>query len=104
MALASLTGQRLQELPDIPTVAETVPGFEASGWSGICAPRNTPVEIVGRLNSEVNAALGDSVIKARFTDAGATPFAGSPSDFAKFIADETDKWAKVIKFAGIKAE
>jgi tripartite-type tricarboxylate transporter receptor subunit TctC len=103
-ALAVASATRLEELADIPTVAETVPGFEASGWSGICAPKNTPVEIVDRLNSEINAALGDAGIKARFTDAGAIPFVGSSSDFAKFIADETGKWAKVIKFAGIKSE
>ncbi len=103
-ALAVTTAARLPELPNVATVAETVPGFDASGWSGICAPKNTPAEIVDKLNSEINAALADPGIRARFTDAGAMPFAGSPGDFAKFIADETDKWAKVIKFAGIKAE
>lgn len=103
-ALAVTSATRLQELPDIPTVAETVPGFEASGWSGICAPKNTPAEIVDKLSNEINAALGEAGIKARFTDAGAIPFVGSASDFAKFIADETDKWAKVLKFAGIKPE
>ena len=103
-ALAAATAMRLRELPDIPTVAETLPGFEASGWSGFCAPKNTPAEIVDKLNGEINAALGDAGITAHFTDAGVIPVAGSPGDFAKFIADETDKWAKVIKFAGIKAE
>jgi tripartite-type tricarboxylate transporter receptor subunit TctC len=89
-ALAVASATRLAELPDVPTVAETLPGFEATGWSGICAPKNTPAEIVDKLNSEINAALADPAIKARFTDAGATPFVGSPGDFAKFIAEETD--------------
>jgi tripartite-type tricarboxylate transporter receptor subunit TctC len=103
-ALAVATATRLEVLPDIPIVADTVPGFEASGWSGICAPKNTPAEIVDKLNIEINAALADPKIKARFADAGAIPFAGSPGDFAKFIADETEKWAKVIKFAGLKPD
>jgi tripartite-type tricarboxylate transporter receptor subunit TctC len=103
-ALAVASAARLEVLPDIPTVADTVPGFEASGWSGICAPKNTPAEIVDKLNIEINAALADPKIKARFADAGAIPFAGSPGAFAKFITDETEKWAKVIKFAGLKPE
>jgi tripartite-type tricarboxylate transporter receptor subunit TctC len=103
-ALAVATARRLEVLPDVPTVAETVPGYEASGWCGVCAPKNTPVEIVDKLNAEVNAALADPRIKARLADLGAIAFAGSPADFARFIATETEKWAKVIRFAGIKPE
>jgi tripartite-type tricarboxylate transporter receptor subunit TctC len=103
-ALAVATKTRLEVLPDVPTVADAVPGYEAAGWCGLCAPRNTPRDIVDLLNKEVNAALADPKIKARLDDLGATPFAGSPSDFAAFIAAETEKWAKVIKFANIKPE
>jgi tripartite-type tricarboxylate transporter receptor subunit TctC len=103
-ALAVATAKRLDVLPDVPTVAETVPGYEAAGWCGLCAPRNTPSDIVNTLNREVNAALTDPRIKARLADLGATPFPGSPADFAAFIAAETEKWAKVIKFANIKPE
>ncbi|HLQ89261.1 MAG TPA: tripartite tricarboxylate transporter substrate binding protein [Xanthobacteraceae bacterium] len=103
-ALAVAMPARLEVLPDIPTVAETVPGFAASGWCGLCAPKATPTEIVDRLNREVNAALIDPRIKARLADIGAISFATSPGEFAKFIAEETEKWGKVIRFAGIKAE
>jgi tripartite-type tricarboxylate transporter receptor subunit TctC len=103
-ALAVATKTRLGVLPDVPTVADSVPGYEAAGWCGLCAPRNTPQDIVDMLNKEVNAALADPKIKARLDDLGATPFAGSPSDFAAFVAAETEKWAKVIKFANIKPE
>ena len=103
-ALAVASPTRLEVLPDIPTVAESVPGFAASGWCGLCAPKATPAEIVDRLNREVNAALVDPKIKARLADLGAISFSTSPGEFTKFIADETEKWAKVIKFAGIKAE
>jgi len=103
-ALAVTTATRSEALPDIPTVAEFVPSYEASGWLGIGAPGNTPSEIVDKLNKEINAALADPNIKARFANLGATVLAGSPADFGKHIADETEKWAKVIKFAGIKAE
>ena len=102
-ALGVTTAVRLAQLPDVPTIGETVAGFEASGWSGIVAPRNTPVEIIARLHSEINAGLADPKIKARLTDVGVTVFATSAADFAKHIVDETEKWAKVIKFAGIKA-
>jgi tripartite-type tricarboxylate transporter receptor subunit TctC len=85
-------------------VGEFLPGYEASFWYGIGAPKNTPAEIVAKLNTEVNAALADPNMKARLVDLGGTVLAGSPADFSKFIADETEKWAKVIKFAGIKAE
>jgi len=103
-ALAVATKTRLAVLPDVPTVADSVPGYEAAGWCGLCAPRNTPRDIVDMLNKEVNAALADPKIKARLDDLGATPFAGSPSDFAALIATETEKWSKVIKFANIKPE
>jgi tripartite-type tricarboxylate transporter receptor subunit TctC len=103
-ALAVTTATRSEALPEIPTVAEFVPGYEASGWVGIGAPKNTPVEIIEKLNREINAGLADPKIKARLADIGTTPFAGSPADFGKFIAEETEKWGKVVKFAGIKPE
>ena len=102
--LAVTTATRSEALPDIPTVGEFVPGYEASAWSGIGAPKNTPAEIVDRLNKEINAGLADPKIKARLADLGGTALAGSPADFGKLIADETEKWGKVIKFAGIKPE
>src|SRR5262249_59323712 len=86
------TGRRTQALPDIPTVGELVPGYEATAWYGIGAPRATPAEIVDKLNKEVNVALDDPKIKARLADLGGTVFAGSPADFGKFIAEETEKW------------
>jgi tripartite-type tricarboxylate transporter receptor subunit TctC len=103
-ALAVTTATRSDALPGIPTVGEFVPGYEASGWVGIGAPKNTPVEIIEKLNREINAGLADPKIKARLADIGTTPFAGSPADFGKFIAEETEKWGKVVKFAGIKPE
>jgi tripartite-type tricarboxylate transporter receptor subunit TctC len=103
-ALAVTTATRSEVLPDIPTVGEFVPGYEASTWLGIGAPKNTPAEIVDKLNREINAGLADPKIKARLADLGNTPLVGSPADFGKFIADETDKWGKVVKFAGIKPE
>ena len=103
-ALAVTTTIRSEELPDIPTVAEFVPSYEASGWFGVGAPKNTPAEIVGRLNHEINACLADPKMKARLADLGGTVLPGSPSDFGKLIADETEKWAKVIRAANIKAE
>ena len=102
--LAVTTATRLALLPDIPTVSETVPGFEARSWYGIGAPKNTPAEIVDRLNKEINAALADPKMLARLSELGASPIAGSPTDFGKLIAEETEKWGKVVKFAGIKAE
>ncbi len=102
--LAVTTATRLEVLPDIPTVGEFVPGYEASGWQGIGAPRNTPADIVDRLNREVNAGLADPKMKSRLADLGGTVLAGSPAAFEKFIADETEKWAKVIRAANIKAE
>ena len=103
-ALAVTGAGRSDALPDLPTLADFVPGFEASNWWGVGAPKNTPAEIIRRLNQEINAALADPVIKARFADLGATEFPGSPAEFGKFIADETEKWGKVVKFAGIKAD
>ena len=101
--LAVTTSMRLEVLPDIPTVAEFVPGYEASGWFGIGAPKNTPIAIIEKLNTEINAALADPKMKARLDDLGGVVFPGSPAAFTKFIVEETEKWAKVIKFAGIKA-
>src|SRR5262245_48460719 len=103
-ALAVTTPKRQEPLPDVPTVAEFLPGYEARGWYGIVVPKATPKEIVEKLNNEINAALADPNMKKRLTDLGAAVFAGSPADFGKFMADETDKWRKVVKFAGIKAE
>jgi tripartite-type tricarboxylate transporter receptor subunit TctC len=103
-ALAVTTKTRLEVLPDTPTVAEFVPGYEASAWQGLGAPKNTPAEIIARLNKAVNAGLADSTLKARLADLGEVAVPMTPADFAKFIAEETAKWAKVIKFAGIKAE
>lgn len=103
-ALAVTSATRLPTLPDIPTVGDFVPGYEAEGWSGMGAPRNTPVEIIDTLNKEINAGLADPKMNARLTDLGSTPLAQSPGDFGKLFADEINKWAKVIQFANIKAE
>jgi tripartite-type tricarboxylate transporter receptor subunit TctC len=103
-ALGVTTAIRTQALPDIPTVGEFVPGYEASAWYGIGAPRATPAEIVDKLNKEVNVALDDPKIKARLADLGGTVFAGSPADFGKFIAEETEKWGNVIRALNIKAD
>ena len=102
--LAVTTATRLDVLPDIPTLADFVPGFEASGWQGIVAPRNTPIEIIGKLNREVNAALIDPKFKARLADLGAIVLAGSPTDFKTYIAEEVEKWGKVVRVANIKPE
>jgi len=102
--LAVTTATRSQALPDVPTVAETVPGYEASAWFGLGAPKGTPAEIVDKLNAAVNAGLADPKLKARLADLGGTPLAGAPGDFRKLIAEETEKWAKVVKFAGMKPE
>jgi tripartite-type tricarboxylate transporter receptor subunit TctC len=88
-------------LPDVPTVGEFVPGYEASGWSGIGAPKGTPIEIIEKLNKEINASLADPKLKARLADLGGTVLTGSPSDFGQLIADETEKWGKVIRAASI---
>jgi len=103
-ALAVITAMRWPALPNLPTVGEFVPGYEASSVWGLGAPRNTPAAIVNFLNREINNALMDPTMKARLTDLGGTPLSGSAADFERLIADETNKWAKVIKFAGIKLE
>jgi tripartite-type tricarboxylate transporter receptor subunit TctC len=103
-ALAVTTAARAEALPGIPTVGEFVPGYETTLWTGLGGPKNTSAEIVDRLNREINAALADPKIKARFADLGATAFPGSPADFRKYIAEDTDRWIKVVKFAGIKPE
>jgi tripartite-type tricarboxylate transporter receptor subunit TctC len=103
-ALAVTTTTRSRLLPQLPTVDETVPGYEASTWFGVGAPRQTPVEIVERLNREINACLAEPAMKSRLADLDGTTLVGTPLDFAKLIADETEKWSKVVKFAGVKAE
>jgi tripartite-type tricarboxylate transporter receptor subunit TctC len=103
-ALAVTTAARSEVLPDVPTVGEFVSGYQASGWFGIGAPSKTPVGIVDRLNREINAGLADPKLKARFADIGAAVFVGSPSDFAKHIAAETEKWGKVVRAANIRAD
>jgi tripartite-type tricarboxylate transporter receptor subunit TctC len=102
--LAVTTSTRSEALPDIPTVGEFLPGYEASVWFGAGVPKNTPTEIVDRLNKEINDALADPKIKARLADLGGTVLPGSPADFGKLIADETEKWGKVIRAANIKPE
>jgi tripartite-type tricarboxylate transporter receptor subunit TctC len=103
-ALAVAAATHSEALPDVPTVGESVPGYEASGWWGVGAPKNTPDEIIDKLNKEINAGLADPKMKARLADLGGTPFALAPSDFGRLIADETEKWGKVIRAANIKPE
>ena len=103
-ALAVTTATRSMALPDLPTVGDFVPGYEASGWFGVGAPRKTPGEIVDRLNNEINAGLADSKLQARLADLGSMVFVGSPFDFGKHIAEETEKWAKVIRAAHLRAD
>ena len=103
-ALAVTTTARSPALPDIPALAEFIPGYEASAWYGVSAPRNTPQAVVGKLNKEINAGLADSALQARLVDLGGMIVSGSPADFGKLVGDETAKWAKVIKFAGIKPQ
>ncbi len=103
-ALAVTTASRLNVLPDVPTVAEFVPGYEASGFAGIGAPRNTPAGIITMLNKELNVGLADSKVQARIVDLGGTVLGGSPAEFGAIISEAIEKWARVIKFAGIKAE
>jgi tripartite-type tricarboxylate transporter receptor subunit TctC len=102
-ALAVTTAMQSEALPAVPSVGDFLPGFEASTVFGVGAPQNTPTEIIERLNKEINAALADPRFKTRLVDLGGTVLAGSPADFARLIADETGKWAKVINFANIKA-
>jgi tripartite-type tricarboxylate transporter receptor subunit TctC len=103
-ALAVTTAMRSAALPDVPTVGDFVPGYEAIGWYGVAAPKNTPPEIVEKLNREITAALADATLKARLAELGAEPMPMTPVEFEKFIVEETEKWGKVIKFAGIKPE
>ncbi len=103
-ALAVTAATRSDALPDIPTVGQFVPGYEASNWYGVGVPTDTPAEIIGKLNKEINAGLADAKMKARLADLGETPFPGSPADFGQLIAEETEKWRKVIRAANIKAE
>jgi tripartite-type tricarboxylate transporter receptor subunit TctC len=103
-ALAVTTSTRQEVLPDIPTVGDFLPGYEASGWIGIVAPRNSPAEIAEKLNKEISTALADQKMKARFAELGGMVFMGSPADFGKFIATDTEKWAKVIRTANIKPD
>jgi len=103
-ALGVTSTNRVEILPDLPPVAEFVPGYEASSWLGICAPRNTPVEIIDKLNREINAGLSDPRMKARFVDMGGAALPGSPADFGELIVDETEKWTKVIRGANIKPD
>ncbi len=104
-ALAVTTPTHSDALPGVPTVAELLPGFEVSAWQGLAAPRDTPVQVIERLNKEVNAALADPKLKGRLADLGTTLLPpGSPADFRKLIARDTEKWAKVVRFAGIKVE
>ena len=100
-ALAVTTTERSEALPDLPTVADAVPGYEVSAWFGLAAPKNTPEEIIDRLNQETNAAFANAKMKARLADLGAMALAGSPADFAKLISDETEKWGKVVRAANI---
>jgi tripartite-type tricarboxylate transporter receptor subunit TctC len=104
LALAGTGKRRLDVLPDIPTMSDFLPGFEANAWQGLCAPKNTPQAIILKVNSEINAALNNQKFKTQLQDLGLTVLLGSPADFGKLIAEDTDKWAKVIKFLGIKAD
>ena len=103
-ALAVTTASRSDALPDIATVGDFIPGYEASTWSGIGAPKGTPAEIIDKLNKEINAGLVDPKVKARLANMGSTALPGSPADFGKLIAEETEKWAKVVKFSGAKPD
>jgi tripartite-type tricarboxylate transporter receptor subunit TctC len=102
LAVTSMT--RSEVLPDLPTVADFLPGYEASAWYGIAAPKNTPTEMIGRLNKEINAVLADPAVKTRFAELGAFLLPGSAADFGKLLADETDKWGKVVKFSGARVD
>jgi tripartite-type tricarboxylate transporter receptor subunit TctC len=103
-ALAVTSATRSPELPDIPTVAEFVPGYQASSWYGIGAPKNMPTELIEKLNTEINAALANTAMKARLVELGAEPMPMTPVEFGTFIVNETDKWGKVVKFAGVKVD
>jgi len=102
--LAVTTATRSEALPEVPSVGDVLPGYEASTWYGVGAPKNTPAEIIDKLNKEINAGLADPKLRARLTELGGMMLTGSPAEFGSFIADETQKWAKVVKFSGAKAE
>jgi tripartite-type tricarboxylate transporter receptor subunit TctC len=102
--LAVTTTMRAEALPDLPTVGDFLPGYEASDWYGICAPKGTPADLISRLNTEINAGLADPKLKARLADLGGTPLPGPPAAFGKLIADETEKWGKVVRTAHMKPE
>jgi tripartite-type tricarboxylate transporter receptor subunit TctC len=103
-SLAVTTAARSDALPDLPTVGDFVSGFETSGWYGVGAPKNTPAEVVEKLNKEINAALADPTMAARLADLGGMGLAGSPADFGRLIADQTAKWRKVVRFSGVKPD
>jgi tripartite-type tricarboxylate transporter receptor subunit TctC len=103
-ALAVTSAARAEVLPELPPVADFVPGYDTSQWYGMCAPKKTPQEIVDKLNKEINTAIADPAMKARLAALGGEPLPGSPAEFGKLIADETEKWAKVVRTAGIKPE
>jgi tripartite-type tricarboxylate transporter receptor subunit TctC len=103
-ALVVSTATRSEALPEVARVSDFVPGFGTSDWGGVSAPKSAPAEITDKLNKEINAAFADPKIKARLTDLGATPFPGSPADFGNFIAEDTEKWGRVVKFAGLKPD
>ena len=103
-ALAVATPAPHELLPGVPTIGESVPGFDAGGWQGVCAPSKTPADIVDRLNRDINAVLADAKLKARLVELGGQPTPGTPADFGKFIAAETDKWGKVVRQAGLKMD
>jgi tripartite-type tricarboxylate transporter receptor subunit TctC len=103
-ALAVTSPTRAEGFSQLPRVGDFVAGYEASQWYGIAAPKNTPVEIVDKLNREINAALNDAAMRAKFAEIGGEPLAGSPSEFGRFIAEETEKWGKVVKFTGLMPE
>jgi tripartite-type tricarboxylate transporter receptor subunit TctC len=103
-ALAVTSAERVEQLPEVPTIGEFVRGYDAIGWNGIGAPKNTPPEIIEKLNKEIATALADPNLKMRFAELGAAPMSMTPSEFGKFVVDDTEKWGKVVKFAGIKPE
>jgi tripartite-type tricarboxylate transporter receptor subunit TctC len=99
-ALAATTDDRVAELPDVPPLSKTVPGYRANAWNGLCAPKGTPAEIIALLNTEVNLAIADPKIKERIANLGGVPLPGSPADYGRTIAADTEKWAKVVQFSG----
>jgi tripartite-type tricarboxylate transporter receptor subunit TctC len=103
-ALAVTSETRSDVLPEVPTVSEFIHGYEASGWFGVGAPKGTSAEVVEKVNNEINAGLADAKLKARLSDLGGVPMSMTPAEFSKLIADETEKWSKVVKFAGLKPE